>query len=128
MEQTRESYTKKLSDILRYSGLDAQDVIALANSEPRRLERLLMGYIEVLKSRGVSSSIVKEHLQVVKHLLVMNDLENSIPWSKLSKLMPRARKVGIDRAPSRYEIRKLLEHADIRLKALILLLASSALG
>ena len=122
---TRDCYLKKLNLFLRFSRLSPEDVVELAREDPRRLEHLIVIFVDLLKSRGVSGSTIRQHVQAVKHLLVMNDLENSLNWWKISKLMPKARKVGLDRAPTKDEIRKLLEHADIRMKALILLLCSS---
>ncbi|MEM2921812.1 MAG: tyrosine-type recombinase/integrase [Candidatus Bathyarchaeia archaeon] len=124
-EQTRESYEKKLSGFSEWAGLKPDDIVAIARSDPRHLEKRLLDYAEALKVRAVGGSTIRQAMQAVKHLLVMNDLESSISWSKLSKLMPRARKAGLDRAPTKEEIRKLLEYADVRMKGLILLLASS---
>ncbi|MEM0506613.1 MAG: site-specific integrase [Thermosphaera sp.] len=124
---TRECYLKKLNSFLRFSELSSEDVVELARNDPRGLEHLIVIFIDALKARGASGSTIRQHLQALKHLLVMNDLENSLNWGKMSKLMPKARKVGLDRAPTKDEIRKLLGHADIRMKALILLLCSSGI-
>jgi len=124
-EETRRSYSKKLMDFLRFAGLNPSDVVAIAIYEPKKLEHLLLQYIQELRGRGLSGSTIRQHFQSIRHFLVMNDAENSIGWSKLSKLMPKAKKIGLDRAPTKEEIRRLLQHADIRMKALILLLVSS---
>ena len=126
-EATRYSYLKKLREFLSFSGLSADEVIAIALSDPKRLEGLIGEYVGYLKCRNVSGSTIRQGVQAVKHLLVMNDSETSISWYKLSKLMPPARKVGLDRAPTKEEIRRLLEYADIRMRALILLLVSSGI-
>ena len=107
--------------------MDADEVIDVARDKPKELEHLLLVFIEWLRSRGVSGSTIRQHIQAIKHLLIMNDLETALNWDKLSKLMPKARKIGLDRAPTKEEIRKLLEYADVRLKTLILLLCSSGI-
>ena len=122
---TRDSYFKKLKMFSRFSNLGFDEIVATAKNNPRELEQTILSFIDWLRGRGVSGSTIRQHIQAVKHLLVMNDLENVLNWEKLSKLMPKARKIGLDRAPTKEEIRKLLEYADIRLKALILLLCSS---
>ena len=122
-----ECYLKKLKLFLRFVGMNPEEVVDIAMDNPRELERLLLVFVEWLKDRGVSGSTIRQHVQAIKHLLVMNDLESALNWEKLSKLMPKARKIGLDRAPTKEEIRKLLEYADIRLKALILLLCSSGI-
>ena len=125
---TRECYMKKLKLFLRFARMSPDDVIEVAKDRPKELERLLLLFINWLKeSRQVSGSTIRQHVQAVKHLLVMNDLETALNWEKLSKMMPKARKIGLDRAPTKEEIRKLLEYADVRLKALILLLCSSGI-
>ena len=107
--------------------MEPDEVIELAKNRPKDLEQLLIQFVHWLRSRGVSGSTIRQHVQAVKHLLVMNDLGTAINWDKLSKMMPKARKIGMDRAPTKEEIRKLLEYADVRLRALILLLCSSGI-
>ena len=122
-----ECYLKKLKLFLRFAGMDADEVVDMAGNESKELEFIILKFVEWLKDRGVSGSTIRQHVQAIKHLLVMNDLETALNWEKLSKLMPKARKIGLDRAPTKEEIRKLLEYADIRLRALILLLCSSGI-
>jgi len=124
---TRECYLKKLLLFLRFARMEPDEVIELAKNRPKDLEQLLIQFVHWLRSRGVSGSTIRQHVQAVKHLLVMNDLGTAINWDKLSKMMPKARKIGMDRAPTKKEIRKLLEYADVRLRALILLLCSSGI-
>ena len=124
---TKESYLKKLRMFLRFAGMEPDDVIEIARNRPKELEQLLLHFINWLKERGVSGSTIRQHAQALKHFLFMNDLETALKWGKLSKLMPKARKIGMDRAPTKKEIRKLLEYADVRLRALILLLCSSGI-
>jgi integrase len=124
---TRESYLKKLRLFSRFSSLCFEEIVAMAKNDPKGLEQVIFSFVDWMKGRGVGGSTIRQHVQAIKHLLVMNDLENSLGWEKISRLMPRARKIGLDRAPTKEEMRKLLEHADIRMKALILLLSSSGI-
>jgi len=124
---TRDSYLKKLKMFSRFSNLGFDEIVATAKNNPRELEQIILSFIDWLRRRGVSGSTIRQHIQAVKHLLVMNDLENALSWGKISKMMPKARKIGLDRAPTKEETRKLLEYADVRLKALILLLCSSGI-
>jgi integrase len=124
---TRESYLKKLRLFSRFSSLCFEEIVAMARNDPKGLEQIIFSFVDWMKGRGVGGSTIRQHIQAIKHLLVMNDLENSLGWEKISRLMPRARKIGLDRAPTKDEIRKLLEHADIRMRALILLLSSSGI-
>jgi integrase len=57
----------------------------------------------------------------------MNDVENGINWEKISRIMPHARKVGQDRAPTIEEVREILANCDLRMKVIILLLIASGM-
>jgi len=125
---TRESYAKKLRLFLEWASLDPDALLGLMRGDPRRFEQTLLDYGDYLREKGLSGSSIRQVLQAVKHFAVMNDVEEgSIHWMKVSKMVPKVRKIGLDRSPSKEEIRKLLEHADIRMKALILLLSSSGI-
>ena len=125
---TRESYAKKLRLFLEWASLGSDALLGLMRGDPRRFEQTLLDYGDYLREKGLSGSSIRQVLQAVKHFAIMNDVEEgSIHWMKISKMVPKVRKIGLDRAPSKEEIRKLLEHADIRMKALILLLSSSGI-
>lgn len=125
---TRESYAKKLRLFLEWASLDPDALLGLMRGDPRRLEQTLLDYGDYLREKGLSGSTIRQVIQAVKHFAVMNDVEEgSIHWVKISKMVPKVRKIGLDRAPTKDEIRKLLEHADIRMRALILLLSSSGI-
>jgi integrase len=125
---TRESYAKKLRLFLGWASLNPNALLGLMRGDPRKFEQTLLDYCGYLRERGLSGSSIRQVLQAVRHFGVMNDVEEgSIHWAKISKMVPKVRKIGLDRAPSKEEIRKLLEHADIRMRALILLLSSSGI-
>ena len=63
----------------------------------------------------------------LKHFYAMNDVENGVNWANIVRMMPRAKKVGSDRAPTVYEVRKIVEGADLRLNCVIVLLCSSGI-
>jgi integrase len=106
---TRESYAKKLRLFLGWASLNPNALLGLMRGDPRKFEQTLLDYCGYLRERGLSGSSIRQVLQAVRHFGVMNDVEEgSIHWSK-------------------EEIRKLLEHADVRMRALILLLSSSGI-
>jgi len=55
----------------------------------------------------------------------MNDI--LIPWKKISKALPRARKFADDRAPTIEEIRRITEYPDRRIKSIVCTMASSGI-
>jgi integrase len=82
-----------------------------------------------LKQRNLSQSYVSSYLKTLKHFYNMNDL--LFNWRKISKFATvsdseqEARKR--DRAYTHEEIGRMLERATLRMKAMILLLASTGM-
>ncbi len=72
---------------------------------------MIIDYIEERKSK-VSGSTLQQTRAALKHFFEMNDIEEGINWSKISKIIPHAKKSGNDRAPTIEEIRLMLELAD----------------
>ena len=55
----------------------------------------------------------------------MADLE--IPWKKITRGLPKERRHAADRAPTIEEIKKIMEYPDRRIKAIVLVMASSGI-
>ena len=55
----------------------------------------------------------------------MNDIV--IPWKKITRGLPKGRKFADDRAPAIDEIRRIMEHPDRRIKAIIYAMPSSGI-
>jgi integrase len=55
----------------------------------------------------------------------MADLQ--IPWKKITRGLPRERRYALDRAPTVEEIKKIMEYPDRRIKAIVLVMASSGI-
>ena len=45
----------------------------------------------------------------------------TIPWKKISRGLPKGKRYADDRAPTMYEIRKIIEYPDRRVKPIIYL-------
>ena len=102
---------------------------APGRGEPRlqsRFQRLIVDYIERRKSE-VSGSTINITVSALKHFFEMNDAEQSVNWAKVSRLVPKARRSGSDRAPTTEEIRQMVQAADIRTRCVILTCASSGI-
>lgn len=125
-EATKESYTKKLKGFLEYARIGPDELLARTTKNPRWAEHMIMDYVESRRNQ-VSGSTLSQVRDALKHFYEMNDYENGINWAKIAKMMPRARKVGSDRAPTVEEVRKMVDSADLRMKCIILLLCSSGI-
>ena len=127
-EFTKESYCKKLVQFLEfYSDIATADqLLQKAKKNPKTVQHMIIDYIEEKKSK-VSGSTLQQTRSALKHFFEMNDIEDGINWSKISKLIPHAKKTGSDRAPTVDEIRLMLESAHARTRCVILICSSSGI-
>lgn len=125
-EVTKESYAKKLSQFLQWSRMTPDGLLKAVKEDPRSVQRLVIDYVEERRN-AVSGSTINQVVVSLKHFFEMNDAEGAISWKKISKIMPRVRKTGSDRAPTIQEIRQMMEAADTRTKCIILVCASSGI-
>ena len=71
----------------------------------------------------ISHSSRNTALAAIKHFFEMNEIV--LPWKQIAKFLGEKEKVYEDREYTYEEIQKILNVADIKYKAIILLLASS---
>jgi len=126
-ESTKESYCKKLVQFLEFhNNITADQLLYKAKKNPKTIQHMIIDYVEERKSK-VSGSTLQQTKSALKHFFEMNDIEDGINWSKISKIIPHAKKTGSDRAPTIEEIRTMLESADTRTKCVILMCSSSGI-
>jgi len=126
-DSTKESYCKKLVQFLAFhQNITADKLLLQAKKNPKTIQHMIIDYIEERKSK-VSGSTLQQTRAALKHFFEMNDIEDGINWSKISKIIPHAKKTGSDRAPTIEEIRTMLELADTRTKCVILMCSSSGI-
>ena len=126
-EFTKESYCKKLVQFLEFhNNMTADKLLQLAKKNPKKIQHMIIDYVEEKKSL-TSGSTLQQTRAALKHFFEMNDIEEGINWSKISKIIPHAKKTGSDRAPTIEEIRTMLETADTRTKCVILMCSSSGI-
>ena len=83
---------------------------------------MLIDYITKMKTDELSTSYINVTLAAIKHLCVMNDIV--INSRKINKFVGEPTKLQEDRPYTREEIYQLLNVCDLRMKALVLLLAA----
>ena len=125
-DATRESYCKKLFQFAEFCKMTPDGLLSETIRDPKSFQRLIVDYIELRKSE-VSGSTIGLTVASLKHFFEMNDADQAVNWAKVSKLVPKARKTGSDRAPTVEEIRQMLEEADARTRCVILMCASSGI-
>ena len=125
-EETRVGYSRKLCQFLDANGIAPDDLLEEARRNPVRVRRRIIDFVEERRNE-VSGSTINQTVVSLKHFFEMNDAEDAISWKKITKIMPRVRKTGSDRAPTIQEIRLMVDAADARTRCIILMCASSGI-
>ncbi len=124
-EETKKSHRKNYAQFLEFVNMPSDEFVARAKKDPEFVEKALEEYAR--RHTDVSGSRIQNIRHAVKFALEMNRAHKGVNWEYVSKVLPHARKVGRDRAPSVEEIRKMLEGSDLRMKAIIMIMASSGI-
>jgi integrase len=105
----------------KYTGDNIKEVI--------RLQRIVEDYVLFLQAKISSGEITAgtAHTMIppVKLFCEMNDI--ILNWRKINKLLPYGSGNAADEAYTREQIKKMLEHSDLRAKIPILFMASSGM-
>ena len=97
----------------------------LLNLPVKDSERLLINYIQKLKAKNKSHSSLNLVFCAVKHLYIMIDIR--INKDKIGKFLGESGRKNTDRGYTHEEIKKLLDVADLRMKSVVLLMASTGI-
>jgi integrase len=118
--ETRGKYSIYFRKYQDFAGPDL-----FCNNNPRMIEQKIIEFLIDMKSKGKGYSTIHNYAAAVLAFYKINDVILNI--TKISKFIPVQKKVKKDRAYSHEEIARLLEIADERVRAMILLLASSGI-
>ncbi|MGD0146225.1 MAG: tyrosine-type recombinase/integrase [Nitrososphaerales archaeon] len=129
---TRDGYGKGLQYFLAFAETTPEEFAAM---EGAQAGNLIEGYIahlnEKVKARELAPGTVRTRLSPVRLFALMNTDAHAplkdINWPLLMKQVPKGRQHADDRAPTREEVRTLLNHTLPRMKAAILLMCGSGL-
>ena len=119
---TRVTYTRILKNYLTDNNLTIETIL---NLPVKQSEQVLINHIEKLKTANKSHSYRNQTFCVVKHFYVMNDIR--INKEKISKFLGESGRKNTDRGYTHEEIKKILDVADLRMKSVILLMASTGM-
>lgn len=119
---TRRNYRFAVVHLCEFIDKKPDELVRYARSKPTGLEDRFIEYID--KKKDKSPSTVAFQRDALRKFLEVNRVDK-VDWRHIDEFMPRQKKFGNDRAPTVEEIRRLLDFAKLRLKALILFLSSS---
>jgi len=80
---------------------------------------------EQIDRKEIAIGTVRNYLKSIKLFCDMADLQ--IPWPKIARGLPRAKRFADDRAPTLLEIRRIIEYPDRRIKPVVYLMASTGI-
>ena len=89
------------------------------------MENVLIDYAMKEAKRGVSGAVIMLNFTAVKSFVSFQLGDNYLNWSKIKGCIPKVNHVADDRPPTIEEIRKLLSVCDLRMRAVVLIMASS---
>jgi integrase len=122
-EDTKKHYSAALRQYMRHYGMTKYSEMLLPDKEEK-----IKQYVIHLANRpgGTSKSVFSILFAALRNFYEMNDIED-IKWRKIKRFTGEELPQHEDRCYTNEEIQKLVQTADIKLKAAILLMASSGL-
>jgi site-specific recombinase XerD len=130
--RTREGYIKSLRLYMNWLSLsndddnDSGDYNTILQKDPRLIASDIIDYIIYLRNeKKLAPATVSKDVAALHHFYEMNDIE--LKWNKINSFKDEFHSVTEDRPYTREEIKLLVDRADLRNKAIILLMASSGM-
>lgn len=123
--KTRSNYIQALKYYMKFSRVQSYDDL-LTNADPKDIQRNIIMFIEYCKTKNLSYSTINGYVAGIKHWYESNDIEG-LKWRKINAHQPLKQKVIDDCAYTHEGISKMISIANLRDKAIVLLMASSGM-
>jgi hypothetical protein len=125
---TRDPYERKLLGFLKRVNLTPDALVQFTKDNPLAAEKKIISLLTQdrlkIEKREITAGTINNWLKAVRLFLEMNDVV--LNWKKIRRTLPTIRRYALDRVPTLEELREILDAADIRGKALTLVLVSPA--
>jgi integrase len=133
---TRQKYIGRLGYFLSYLDITEGNFENRCNilgekskTDPAWLANNIIKYLHIQRKRvdrrEISASTLSNYIKPIK--LFCEQLEISLPWKRITRGIPKARRYANDRVPTIEEIRKIVEYPDRRIKPIVYTMASSGI-
>jgi integrase len=100
-----------------------------ANEQPSWALGSVIKFLQMNKARverkEITAATALNSVKVIKLFCEMNDV--LLPWKRITRGLPKARRYADDRAPTLEEIQKIVEYPDKRIKAIVSTMVSSGI-
>jgi integrase len=124
-EKTRQQYVLYFRKYMEIQGISIDDILNVKDADSKQIEEQIIDFIMDMKDENKSFSAIHNYKSAIIAFYKINDVVLNV--TKINKFMPEQHRLKKDRAYEREEIGKLLEIADERFRAVILLLASTGM-
>jgi hypothetical protein len=125
---TRDPYERKLLGFLKRVNLTPDGFVQFAKENPSAAEKKIISLLSEdrlkLERGKITAGTINNWLKAVRLFLERNDIV--VNWKKIKRMLPTIRRYALERVPTLEELRDILGAADIRGKALTLVLVSSS--
>ena len=103
--------------------------VKYANAQPSWALGSVIKFLQMNKARverkEITAATALNSVKVIKLFCEMNDV--LLPWKRITRGLPKARRCADDRAPTLEEIQKIVEYPDKRIKAIVSTMVSSGI-
>jgi site-specific recombinase XerD len=125
--KTRLEYLRSLRYYMDWLKMDVDnDYDKLLQKDPKLIASDIIDFIIYLKDhKKLAPASVSSHIAALRHFYDFNDID--LKWKKINSFKGEYYNVTEDRPYSREEIKLLADRAELRNRAIILLMASSGL-
>lgn len=132
---TKEKYVPRLNkffDFINLEGTIQEKCVSFAKNaadDSYWTVASVIKYLQMIKERiekkEITAATALNYLKTIKLFCEMNDI--ILPWKRITRGLPKARRYANDRAPTIEEIRKIVEYPDRRIKSIVLTMVSSGI-
>ena len=132
---TKEKYVprlNKLFDFINLNGTIQERCLIFvknAKEEPSWVVGCVIRFLQMNKERvekkEITAATALNYVKTIKLFCEMNDI--LLPWKRITRGLPKARRYADNRAPTVEEIRRIIEYPDRRIKAIVFTMASSGI-
>jgi len=123
-EITRKKYSESLANFLKFCDFERyEQLLEISDTEKAEAIKEFLVYLD--SERKLSSSSINNHYYPIKLFYEVNNV--LLNWKQLSRNKPRLQRIVDDRLYTDTEIKRFIDHANIREKVVILVLLSTGM-